>query len=128
MPSAARQPHYTPEEYLALERKAGCKNEYINGQVLAMAGASRMHNLIAGNFYRETSQQLRGRPCEAYISDMRVKVSQTGLYTYPDVVVVCGEIRERRGDLASHRDGAGTLRRVAHTNEVPDAPARLPLL
>jgi Uma2 family endonuclease len=52
-----------------------------------------MHPLIAGNFYREASQQLRGRPCEAYISGMRVKVSHTGLYTYPDVVVVCGEIR-----------------------------------
>ena len=93
MPSTARQPHYTPEEYLALERKADCKSEYVNGQVIAMAGASRIHNLIAGNFYREVSQQLRGRPCEAYISDMRVKVSHTGLYTYPDVVVVCGEIR-----------------------------------
>lgn len=92
MPSAARQPYYTPEEYLTLERKADCKSEYVDGQVIAMAGASRIHNLLAGNFYREVSQQLRGRPCEAYINDMRVKVSRTGLYTYPDVVVVCGEI------------------------------------
>jgi Uma2 family endonuclease len=92
MPLAARQPRYTPEEYLALERKADCKSDYVNGQVLAMAGASRIHNLIAGNLYREISQQLRGRPCEAYISDMRVKVSHMGFYTYPDVVVVCGEI------------------------------------
>jgi Uma2 family endonuclease len=92
MPSAARQAHYTPEEYLALERKAGCKSEYVNGQIIAMTGASRIHNLIAGNFYWEVSQQLCGRPYEAYISDMRVKVSHTGLYTYPDVVVVCGEI------------------------------------
>jgi Uma2 family endonuclease len=93
MPSAVRQAHYTPGEYLALERKADCKSEYVNGQVIAMAGVSHMHNLIAGNVYREVSQQLRGRPCEAYISDMRVKVSHTGLYTYPDVVVVCGGIR-----------------------------------
>jgi len=93
MPSTAMQPHYTPEEYLMLERKADYKSEYVNGQIIAMAGASRIHNLIAGNLYREVSQQLRGRPCEAYISDMRVKVSHTGLYTYPDVVVVCGEIR-----------------------------------
>jgi Uma2 family endonuclease len=93
MPSGARQPHYTPEEYLALERKAGCKSEYVNGQIIAMTGASRIHNLIGGNFYRQASQQLRGRPCEAYISDMRVKVSHMGLYTYPAVVVVCGEIR-----------------------------------
>src|SRR2546427_1385475 len=92
MPSAATQPRYTPEEYLALERKADYKSEYVNGQVIAMAWANRSHNLIAGNLYREVSRQLRGRPCEAYISNMRVKVSRTGLYTYPDVVVVCGEI------------------------------------
>jgi Uma2 family endonuclease len=66
MPCAAEQPHYTPEEYLALERKADRKSEYVHGQVIAMAGASRIHNLIAGNFYREASQQLRGRPCEAH--------------------------------------------------------------
>jgi Uma2 family endonuclease len=93
MPSVVVQPPYSPEEYLALERKADYKSEYVNGQIIAMAGASRQHNLIAGNLYREVSQQLRGRPCEAYISDMRVKVSRTGLYTYPDVVVIYGEIR-----------------------------------
>lgn len=93
MSSVVRQSHYRPEEYLALERRADYKSEYVNGQIIAMAGASRQHNLIAGNLYREISQQLRGRPCEAYISDMRVKVGRTDLYTYPDVVVVCGEIR-----------------------------------
>jgi Uma2 family endonuclease len=98
MSSAVVQPRYTPEQYLALERKADYKSEYINGHVIAMAGASRPHNLIAGNLYREVSQQLRGRPCEAYISDMRVKVSRTGLYTYPDVVVVCGDIHFEDAD------------------------------
>ncbi len=93
MPSVVTQPRYTPEEYLALERKADYKSEYVNGQIIAMAGASRQHNLIAGNLYREVSQQVRGRPCEAYISDMRVKVGSTGLYTYAHVVVVCGDIR-----------------------------------
>jgi len=93
MPSVVTQPRYTPEKYLALERKADYKSEYVNGQIIAMAGASRQHNLIAGNLYREVSRQVRGRPCEAYISDMRVKVGSTALYTYPDVVVVCGEIR-----------------------------------
>ncbi len=93
MSSPVVQPRYTPEEYLALERKATQKSEYVNGQVFAMSGASRAHNLIAGNVYREISSQLKGRPCEAYVSDMRVKVSTTGLYSYPDVVAVCGEIR-----------------------------------
>ena len=98
MSSATAQQRYTPEQYLALERKAAYKSEYIDGHIIAMAGASRQHNLIAGNLYREVSQQLRGRPCEAYISDMRVKVSHTGLYTYPDVVMVCGEIRLEDAD------------------------------
>jgi Uma2 family endonuclease len=87
------QPRYTPEEYLALERAAEHKSEYLDGQIYAMTGASRKHNLIAGNVFRELSTQLRRRPCEVYMSDMRVKVSETGLYTYPDVVAVCGEPR-----------------------------------
>jgi Uma2 family endonuclease len=88
--SVAHQ-YYTPDEYLALERKAEYKSEYINGQIYAMSGASREHNLIAFNLARELGTQLRGRQCEAYISDMRVKVSPTGIYTYPDVSAVCGE-------------------------------------
>jgi len=93
MSSPIVQSRYTPEQYLALERKATSRSEYVNGQIFAMSGASRAHNLIAGNVYREISSQLKGRPCEAYVSDMRVKVSSTGLSTYPDVVAVCGEIR-----------------------------------
>lgn len=81
----------TPEEYLAVERRAEYKSEYIDGEIVAMTGASRRHNLIAFNISREISQQLKGRPCEGYASDMRVRVPSTRLYTYPDVVVVCGE-------------------------------------
>ena len=99
--SSVAKTYYTPEEYLALERKAEYKSEYINGQIFAMSGASRdhglitrasrEHNLIAGNLFGELRARLRGRPCEAYVSDMRVKVHPTGLYTYPDVVITCGE-------------------------------------
>ena len=56
-----------------------------------MSGASRDHNRIAGNFYRKISDQLEDGPCEAFMNDMRVRATPTGLYTYPDVVVVCGE-------------------------------------
>lgn len=83
--------HHTPEEYLALERQAEYKSEYFNGEIFAMTGASRRHNLVVGNVFASLHGQLRKRPCEIYPSDMRVKVSQTGLYTYPDVVIVCGE-------------------------------------
>lgn len=83
----------TPAEYLAAERKAAEKSEYVNGRVYAMAGASRVHNLIAVNTVSELRTQLRGRPCEAYANDMRVKVERTGLYTYPDVIGLCDEPR-----------------------------------
>jgi Uma2 family endonuclease len=81
----------TAEEYLALERQAPYKSEYGNGEVFAMSGASRRHNLIALNIGAELRAQLKQRPCEVYTSDMRVKISRTGIYTYPDVVVVCEE-------------------------------------
>ena len=90
MPSQAKA-RLTVEEYLALERQAPCKSEYFDGEMFAMAGASRRHNLIALNIGAELRTQLQQYPCEVYTSDMRVKISRTGLYTYPDVVVVCDE-------------------------------------
>src|SRR5262245_46847116 len=93
MASPAEIPRVTPEQYLVLERKADFKSEYLNGYIIAMAGASREHNLIAGNLHGELRSQLKGRPCETYVSDMRVFIDRTGLYTYPDIVAVCGEAR-----------------------------------
>ena len=84
---------FTPEEYLARERKALDKSEYRDGRIYAMPGASREHNLITVNVTGEFYIQLRTRSCEVYPSDMRVKVSAAGLYTYPDVIVVCDEPR-----------------------------------
>jgi Uma2 family endonuclease len=81
----------TPEQYLEIERAAEFKSEYYQGEMFAMAGAVRVHNLLALNAAREISSQLRKRSCEAYAADMRVLVPSTGLYTYPDVVAVCGE-------------------------------------
>jgi Uma2 family endonuclease len=89
--SSQPQRRYTPEEYLALERKAEYKSEYFAGEIFAMSGASERHNLIAGNVFAAFHVQFRNRPCRAYVNDMRVKVSPTGLYTYPDVMALCGE-------------------------------------
>lgn len=83
--------HYTPEEYLALERKADYRSEYFAGEIFAMSGASERHNLIVGNVFAALHAQLRNRSCKAYASDLRVKVNPTGLYTYPDVVALCDE-------------------------------------
>ncbi len=83
----------TAADYLAMERQSPSKSEYLNGRIYAMSGASRNHNRITFNLARRIGNQLDGKPCQGYVSDMRVKVSPTGLYTYPDVVVVCGEPR-----------------------------------
>jgi len=88
--SVARSTFLTPEEYLEHERKAEYKSEYLRGEVFAMAGASPLHALIVTNLVREFSQALRSRNCNVYSSDLRVRVRPTGLFTYPDVVVVCG--------------------------------------
>jgi Uma2 family endonuclease len=85
------KPRLTPEDYLALERSAEYKSEYFNGEIFAMTGASEPHNTIVLNIGSEIRQHLKKRPCKAYANDMRVKVSPTGLYTYPDLVVVCGK-------------------------------------
>lgn len=85
--------YLTPAEYLSVERAAEDKNEYLDGEVVAMTGANRKHNLITVNITSEIGQQLKGRACEAYVSNMRVRVPSSRLYTYPDVVVVCEEPR-----------------------------------
>jgi len=85
------KPYVTPEEYLALERKAEYKSEYLHGEIFAMTGASRKHNVVSTNIVRVLGNQLTTKPCDLYANDMRVKVTSAGLYTYPDIAVVCGE-------------------------------------
>jgi Uma2 family endonuclease len=89
--SSQPQLRYAPEEYLALERKAEYKSEYLNGEIFAMSGASERHNLIVANVLASLHPQLRNRPCRVYPSDLRVKVEETGLYTYPDISAICGK-------------------------------------
>lgn len=83
----------TPEQYLEIERAAEYKSEYYGGEMFAMAGAREAHNLVVTNTVRELSSQLRSRPCRVYSNDMRVRIAATNLYTYPDVVAVCGDPR-----------------------------------
>lgn len=81
----------TPEQYLEIERRAETRSEYWQGEMFAMSGASREHNLLVMNLSSSLHGQLRGKSCEVYSNDMRVWIPATGLYTYPDVVGVCGE-------------------------------------
>ena len=93
MASAAAETYITPEAYLASERKAKYKSEYIHGEIFAMSGASRAHNIITVDITTELNIQLRPRGCEIYSGDMRVRTRSTGSYFYPDVVVVCDKPR-----------------------------------
>jgi len=79
------------EDYLASERKSEFRHEYYKGEIFQMSGASRSHNLLVTNWVTGINSRLRGKSCETYSSDMRVHTPVTGLYTYPDVVIVCGE-------------------------------------
>ena len=88
---------FTPEEYLAIERASDHRSEFVHGRIYAMSGASAAHNFIAGNLFGEIRSRLRGGPCSVIINDMRVKVSNTGMYTYPDVVGLCEKLRLEDG-------------------------------
>jgi Uma2 family endonuclease len=90
--SAIPKDRWTAADYLAFERDSDIKHEFWNGQIVAMTGATRRHNLIAGSVYASLYNQTVDRPCEVYVAEMRVHIAATGLYTYPDVAAVCGEI------------------------------------
>lgn len=89
--STASKTRLSPQEYLDRERRADFRSEFYRGEMFAMAGASWEHTLLKDNLAREAGNQLKGGPCRVATSDLRVKISATGLYTYPDMVVVCEE-------------------------------------
>lgn len=82
---------YTLEEYVALDAAAEYKCEYVDGRVYAMSGGTEPHALVCWNLLGLLHAAFRGRPCRAYPSDLRVKVAETGTYTYPDLSALCGE-------------------------------------
>ncbi|SRR6266498_127467 len=92
---------YTEDQYLSIEREADERHEYLDGRIYAMAGESPEHGAICTNLTAEIALQLRGTPCQAFAKDVRVRsgplprrrYSQKGLYSYPDLVVVCGEMQ-----------------------------------
>jgi Uma2 family endonuclease len=89
--SAIPKTKLTPAEYLEFERKSETKHEYFDGEIFAMSGAKWNHNVIAWNIGGELRQKLKNKNCSVCPGDMRVFVPETGFYTYPDLVVVCGE-------------------------------------
>lgn len=83
--------YITPEEYLERERKAETKSEYFRGEIFAVAGTSLRHSRLVTNLVINLGSKLRNSSCSVYMTDLRLLVSPTGLYTYPDVMVICGK-------------------------------------
>ena len=81
----------TEAEYLEIERRAEFKSEFLDGEMFAMSGGTRSHSLIGSNTICAIGNQLKGCPCRVYTADMRIKVQASGLYTYPDLSVACGQ-------------------------------------
>jgi Uma2 family endonuclease len=101
MRQLARQ-RFSFDEYVELEAIATGKHEFLDGEVWAMAGGSPAHAAIAGNLIRLLGQALLGRPCRVFTSDLRIRVRETGLATYPDASVVCGAIELDPDDHRGH--------------------------
>jgi Uma2 family endonuclease len=112
----------TPEEYLAAERKAERKSEYINGEVFAMAGVSPNHDDIVSNLGWSLNNQLRNGDCKVHTPDFRVRVNPKGayMYTYPDVSVVCGEPRFEDGHLDTLLNPKVIIEVLSHSTEKKD--------
>jgi Uma2 family endonuclease len=96
--SAVAKTRLTEDEYLALERVATVRSEFFNGEMFAMAGGTVRHGIVKDNLVRRIGNALDGTPCRTVSADVKVKVSATGLYTYPDVIIVCGEPQVDRKD------------------------------
>lgn len=84
-------PVFSGEEYLKFERFAQERHEFLDGSVYAMAGESRKHSTICFNLYTITGRQLRGKRCRGFSPNMKVATNETGLFAYPDLIIVCGE-------------------------------------
>ena len=88
---------FSPAEYLAMEQVAEYKSEYYDGEIFAMSGGTPDHSTIAVNFVIELGTRLASKPCRVFNSDMRVHLERSGLYTYPDAMVICGKIQLAKG-------------------------------
>ncbi len=88
---AVKYNYISPEEYLEQEITATEKHEYYRGEIFAMSGASKEHNEIFSNVFGEIAHKLKGKGCKPYGSDFRVHIPKNTLYTYPDIIIICGK-------------------------------------
>ena len=91
--SAVPERSYSLQDYFLLEETSEIRHEFLHGAIYDMTGANVRHNMIVANVISNIHAQLRGKSCTVFPSDLRIKVEATGLYTYPDISVICGDIR-----------------------------------
>lgn len=91
LPMVATRHHYTLEDYLGVEEMSAVRHEFLNGEIFAMAGGTPEHAALSAAVVVILGALLRGRPCRPFSSDLRVRVLATGLATYPDAAIICGD-------------------------------------
>jgi Uma2 family endonuclease len=116
--SAALKTKLTTKDYLELERASSVRHEWHNGEMIAMAGASKAHNLIALSIASSLRQQLKGKPCKAFITDLKLAVASADLYFYPDIMVICGKDAFIEEDITS--DAAVIIEVLSESTEAFD--------
>jgi Uma2 family endonuclease len=96
--------YVTPQEYLEMERESPTKHMYLDGEIVAMSGASLAHNDIVANLLRDIGSFLKGKPCKIRPSDLRISVASANSYTYPDATIICGEpvMEDNKFDTATN--------------------------
>jgi Uma2 family endonuclease len=94
----AHERRFSIEEFVRLEQHSNVRHELLDGQIFAMGGGTRAHGAVAANVIAALAVQLRGQPCQVHTCDVRIRVIETGLDTYPDVSVVCGKAELDRED------------------------------
>lgn len=128
--SANPKYYLSPEEYLAIERASREKHEYFDGEVFLMSGGSGKHNAIIFNVSTSLGAQIKGSRCRGFSSDQRVLIDETGLYTYPDATIVCGQPAFADGDtlinptliveiLSPSTKGYDTGEKFEHYRKIP---------
>ncbi len=120
MSEVARLAQYTYEEYRLFEESTDAKHEYLHGQILAMAGGTPEHAALATAIIGLLERRLAGGPCQPFSSDLRVRVRATGLATYPDVTVVCGDLERDPDDRNAAVNPTALFEVLSDSTEVYD--------
>lgn len=120
MSAAAELVRYTYAEYLALERRTDQRHEYFDGEVFLMAGGTPRHAKVLSNANVALGAALGDRPCQAFSSDLKIRIPATGLATYPDLSVICGPLERHPEDRNAATNPTLIVEVLSESTEVWD--------